>query len=144
MQIGVPLSKQVSDVIRLSKENVLSNCSILVLSSVMLKSSGNTIFSKFFWNISKTRKQAFYKSIFTVTRKFVYMWLKSRQNTLLIFVTPSFPAGILESLAGCLTGLFASDFYWFSIHFKRLFRSTKILLVTYSQNNYQMWLHKLI
>ena len=92
MQIGVPLLKQVSDVIRLSKENVLSNCSILVLSSVMLKSSGNTIFSKFFWNISKTRKQTFYKSIFTVTRKFVYMWLKSRQNRLLIFVTPLFPS----------------------------------------------------
>ena len=68
---------------------------------------------------------------------------------------------MLESLAGCLTELCAPDFYWiffsfrlfifsyssffidFPRFYKRYFRPIKILLQIYSQNNYQIWLHKL-
>ena len=38
MQVGVTPLKQIGDVIRLSNENVLSNCSILAFSVVMSKS----------------------------------------------------------------------------------------------------------
>ena len=66
---------------------------------------------------------------------------------------------ILESLTGCLTELCALDFYWISINFgflwyssfvinfprffKPLFWLMKVLLLRYSQNNYQIWWYKL-
>ena len=70
-----------------------------------------------------------------------------------------FPQKMLESLAGCLTELCTSDFYWIFFHFgflwyssfindfprfyKPYFRPMEILLLRYSQNNYRIWLHKL-
>ena len=62
---------------------------------------------------------------------------------------------MLESLARCLTELYASDFYWIFFSFrlslifylcyqfpaflKRCFRPMKILLLRYSQNKYQLY-----
>ena len=48
MQVGVTLLKQAYDVMRLSGENLLSNCSTLVFSAVTLKSPSSRIFSNSF------------------------------------------------------------------------------------------------
>ena len=79
-----------------------------------------------------------------------------------IFVLPQCEracGGPLESLAGCITNLCASDFYWiffsFQIHFifqfcyrflaffKCFFNPEEILLFKHSQTNYQVRLYKL-
>ena len=62
MQVGVTLLKQVGGVIRLSKDNVLSNCSILVFSAVMFKSPGNTIFSNSFVALVRQENRLFIKA----------------------------------------------------------------------------------
>ena len=61
MQVGVTLLKQVVVVIRLSKENVLINCSILVFSAVMLKSPSNTILSNSFVALVRQGNRLFIK-----------------------------------------------------------------------------------
>ena len=79
--------------------------------------------------------------------------LKSKRTTSLL------QPRMLEMLAGCLTELCASHFYWIFFHFgflwyssfvinfprffKRYFRPMKILPLRYPQNNYQIWLYKL-
>ena len=62
MQVVVILLKQVGVVIILSKENVLSNFSILVFSAVMLKSPSNTILSNSFVALVKQENRLFIKA----------------------------------------------------------------------------------
>ena len=92
MQVGVTLLKQVGDMSRLCKENVLSNSSILVFSAVMLKSPSNTMFPNSL-SVSKTRKQTFYKSTFTVTRMLIKLVTSTHHGELkqgMIFQNPLF------------------------------------------------------
>ena len=62
MLLGITLSKQVGDLIRLSKENEVSNCSILVFSAVILKSCSSRILSNSFAALVRQENRLFIKA----------------------------------------------------------------------------------
>ena len=99
---------------------------------------------KLTWNSQKKRKLA-------IPREQNYLaWLMKNNKTV-------FSKRImLNSLAGCLTELCTSDFYWilFSFRLSLTFwlryqlltffqAASQILLLRHFQNNYQIWLYKL-
>ena len=59
MQAGVTLLNQAGAVIRLSKENILTNCSISVFSVAVLKCPSNTILSNSFTVLVRPKDRPF-------------------------------------------------------------------------------------
>ena len=108
----------------------------------------------------------FSSSILIFSVKFFYfiffyiLWIIFRMYLKLCYLELSlYRSKDVRELSWMSHGVMPSNFYWISFHFgflwyssfvidfprfyKWYFRQMKILLLRYSQNNYQIWLHKL-